>query len=561
MANERESREWLAGVMRIGPDAPSAVEKQILARRYRESGEPLGPLDDRFIMELVRLDTSVTELRERQAELMAVVERLVEPPWYPAILLELTEPPGETPRALVSCGSERRIVRLSDDVDPGTLAAGDEVYLCKEQNVIVGRSPAGPPRCGETAHFTRATGDGRLVVAVRDEEFLVTPVGSLLEEALEVGDQVRVERSSAWLAYEKVARSTGEHFFVEETPRETFAMIGGLDEVRDAVQDALLLRFEHAELARRYGVRPPGSILLEGPPGNGKTMFVRALANWLASRSLSGRARFINVKPRSLHSVWYSQTEANYRELFRIARQAGTDSMLPVVLYLDEIDAIAMTRGRDRASSIDDRVLTALMTELDGFEERGNVLIVAATNRLQACDPALLRPGRLGDLVIRVPRPNMAAAEAIFEKHLPLDAPYGPAGLGGLEARREIIAAVVSHLYAPNGDGSTVATLTFRNGGTRTVTAADLVSGASIAEMSRAALERACARAAATGEAGVQVGDLLQAAAHRCATDAGALTPGNCRDHIAGLPDDVDVVNVELTARRIAHPRAYLRAA
>jgi SpoVK/Ycf46/Vps4 family AAA+-type ATPase len=267
----------------------------------------------------------------------------------------------------------------------------------------------------------------------------------------------------------------------------------------------------------------------------------------------------MNIKPAGLHSSWYAQSEANYREAFRVAREAGAaDPLTPVVIFFDEVDAVGATRGQHGAR-IDDRVQTAFMAELDGLEGRGNVLVLAATNRRAAIDPALLRPGRLGDLIIEIPRPGMAAARDIFARYMPADIPYDDAGVPPA-ARARVLDGLVAALYAPNGQ-STVATLRFRDGSQRPVRAAELLSGAEISQIAAAAIERACVREIETGEAGVRLEDALDAAAEQLESAAKALRPVNCRSYLADLPDDVDVVAVEPAASKVRRPHRYRNAA
>src|SRR5207249_1055134 len=182
-----------------------------------------------------------------------------------------------------------------------------------------------------------------------------------------------------------------------DTPSETFEQIGGLDKEIHSLLRSLRLHAFHRDTVGRYRLPPKKSVLLVGPPGNGKTMVARALANWLASQSESGRARFMNIKPSALHSMWYGMSEAQYRECFRVAREAGEqDPATPTVMFFDEIDAVGTARGSS-ILRVNDQVLAAFLAELAGLEKRGDVLVVAATNRRDAPHPALLRPGRLGD--------------------------------------------------------------------------------------------------------------------------------------------------------------------
>jgi len=285
----------------------------------------------------------------------------------------------------------------------------------------------------------------------------------------------------------------------------------------------------------------------------------RALCNWLAQQSRSGRALFMNIKPGSLHSMWYSQSEARYREVFRVAREAGrAQPDIPVIMFFDEIDSIGASRGAWNMP-VDNRVLNAFMAELDGLESRGNIVVLAATNRVTALDPALLRSGRLFDRPIEIPRPNMKAARAILGKHLPVDIPYDRDGRGaaGVEARERIMDSVISRLYAKNED-SELAKLVLRDGSQRPVRSADLMNGACIAQIANNAIERACTRESETGEEGVRLEDVLSSAEEQCAASLRALTPHNCRDHLSGIPDDVDVVSIVPTAKKIASPHSYL---
>lgn len=268
----------------------------------------------------------------------------------------------------------------------------------------------------------------------------------------------------------------------------------------------------------------------------------------------------MHIKPGALHSMWYGQSEANYREAFRVAREVGaSDPGVPVIMFFDEIDAIGTTRS-EGPGRIDRSVLTSFMAELDGLQARGNVLVIAATNRREALDPALLREGRLGDLVLEIPRPTMNAARAILERHLPARVPYSADTDGAGETRRAVIDTAVSRLYAPNGEGE-VASIMFRDGTRRAIHARDVVSGAMLANVARATTERACLRELHTNEVGIRCSDVLDAIVDGLGNAVASLTPENCHAHVSGLPQDLAVVRVEPIVRRVRRPHQFMSAA
>lgn len=224
-------------------------------------------------------------------------------------------------------------------------------------------------------------------------------------------------------------------------------------------------------------------------------------------------------------------------------------------MFWDEIDAIGSSRG-EGIHHIDDRMLNAFMAELNGLEERGNIVILSATNRRDALDPALVRPGRLGDLVLYFPQPNRQASRAILSRHMPADIPYAANGEGPAAAREALLDLAVGQIFAQNGD-TELANLTLRDGKQRLVRAADLVSGAQLAAIAQATIERACVREAEGGPAGVTTADINAAISDFFLVTPRALTPRNARDYLRGLPQDVDVVRVDLVERKVNHPHRY----
>lgn len=534
---------------------PPAEQLALLLSLRSQSPEAAAAVDRSLLAQIGRLRSGLLGAREHLGELREVLDRLSAPPWHTGLYLGPIVT-GGVRAAAVTCNGSVRIVSFADGVSADGLAVGDTVLVGADMNVIMQRLSDPLPRTADTAEFHGTMADGRLILRHRDEEVLVAAAPNLDTATLAAGERVRWDRG-AGLAFERVERTAASPLFLEDTPAEGFERIGGLDAEIAAITKSLRLHMLHPEIANRYRVQRVASILLVGPPGTGKTMIARALANWLAQHATGRRARFMSIKPGELHSMWYGQSEANYREAFRVARQVGDeDPGTPVVMFFDEVDAVCATRGK-HAAHVDDRVLTSFMAELDGLKTRGNIVVVAATNRRDALDPAVARPGRLGDLIVEIPRPGMKAATAVFEKHLPPDVPYQVDDAGDATAsRRRLIDIAVARLYAPNGEGE-VASIMFRDGSRRAIRASDLMSGARIANIARAGIERACVRDLERGESGIAARDLLDAIENEVSGIVSALTPVNCHAFISNLPQDLAVVRVEPAARRVRHPHRF----
>ena len=538
--------------------APGDLDQSVgILQQFRAASRDGSVQVDRMLVEEIgRMRTGLEAARVAQDAIRQTVEDLTAPPYFPAVFLSQAGPLDLN--AMVRVGGEVRAVGFGEN-DPDEFQPGDELLLTHERNVIFSKAESSTFTCGDTASYVRHAAEGRLVIKARDEEMVVVAAAALRDTPLKAGDLLRFDRS-AWVAYEKIDRPRGDEYFLEETPSDTFDSVGGLNREIEELKRSIELHFYHPEIVRRYRLPRKKSVLLYGPPGTGKTLLARSMANWLASLSKTGRSRFINVKPAALHSMWYGQTEANYREVFRVAREAGAaEPESCVCLFIDEVDAVGRERGHS-SNHIDDRVANAFMAELNGLEDRGNVLVVSATNRLDSLDPALTRPGRLGDLMLRIPRPGRKAARQIFEKHLPGEIPYAANGHPPERARKDAIDTAVSMIFSPNGD-SELAQIMFRDGKRRAVRASDLINGAEIASIAQSATERACARESRGGEGGVQTEDVVNAVSDFFGSAARALTPHNCRSYLDDLPQDVDVVRVDPVERKVSRPYRYVNAA
>ncbi|UCH83224.1 MAG: AAA family ATPase [Candidatus Latescibacterota bacterium] len=564
----RSSGSRLRSIHRMVHDDNIPLEEKFdfLVMIRAEDPQSASDVDRFFLRECARLRGGLREaealqaqLVEAQKELEESYKKLTAPPLYPATFLEF-HTIGEIDAALVSYASGLRFVRLADGFDGARVRRGDQVLLSAELNLLVGSVSCTQFGCGETVTFERYTDDGRLVVSRRDEEIVVNASDDLRAITLKQGDELRWSPSGQ-MAFEKIDSPTAEHLYFDDATDVTFDDIGGLDAQAEELRNLVLLHLEHPELTAVYGLKPRRGAVLEGPPGTGKTMLVKALVNFLKTLSPTGQVKLINVKPGELGSIWYSETERKIRELFRMAHEAAdAEPGIPVIIFFDEVDWIATSRG-GTVHRVDDRAVGTLAVELDGLRNRGNVLVLAATNRMDMLDPALIRPERFGDKPIRVDRPNRVASRAILSKYFHDGLPYAVNDESSLDVAREtVVDATLSRLFAPNGDGD-VATVTFRDGTKRTVGIRDVISGAILAKLANDAGQRACLREIGTGERGIRLDDVYHAIDEAIANAANLLTPTNCSKYVSNLPQDIDVVSVEPIRRKTTQLHHYFRAA
>ena len=273
-----------------GPGSlPVELKLGLMRALHERSTEASEACDRHMLTQAARLNGALSEARQSLHRVRDMMEQLTAPPWYPAIYLG----PGARnggPTAVVAQGTSRRIVHVASEIDPSDLSAGDEVLLSHEMNCLVGRSPHPVFLAGEVASFDRRMADGRLVIVARDEEIVVDAAQALRDAAPQRGDLVRWDRATG-LAYERIDRAEGQQFFLEEMPQDSFDDIGGLDAQIEELKRAVLARFDPvlADLASRYGLKAKKAVLLWGPPGTGKTMIVRGLANHPAGCRRRGR--------------------------------------------------------------------------------------------------------------------------------------------------------------------------------------------------------------------------------------------------------------------------------
>jgi proteasome-associated ATPase len=208
-------------------------------------------------------------------------------------------------------------------------------------------------------------------------------------------------------------------YHLEEVPTAPWTNIGGLDGVIDTIRAEIEEPFKYKDTFQRYGRKPAKGILLFGPPGCGKTMVARSIAYSLSQ--MAGKegknGHFINVKGPEILEKWVGNSEGNIRRIYSAARETAEETKSPVVVFIDEAEAVLKRRGSGISTDVYDSIVPQFLAELDGINGNGNVITVLATNREDILDPAVVRDGRV-DRRIKVPRPNQEGAEAIFNLYL-----------------------------------------------------------------------------------------------------------------------------------------------
>ncbi len=386
-----------------------------------------------------KLTSTLRDAREQLVTLKEEVDRLGQPPSGYGIYL------GQYDDGTVDVFTSGRKLRvsLSPNVEGDDLKPGQEVMLNEAMNVVEAR---GFERQGDVVMLKELLEpvDGvtprALVIGHTDEERVVYLADSLTGQPLRVGDSLLLESRSGYV-YERIPKSEVEELVLEEVPDIDYSDIGGLSRQIEQIRDAVELPFLHADLFREYQLRPPKGILLYGPPGCGKTLIAKAVANSLAKKVAEtkgegvnqAKSYFLNIKGPELLNKYVGETERHIRLVFQRAREKASEGT-PVIVFFDEMDSIFRTRGSGISSDVESTIVPQLLSEIDGVEGLENVIVIGASNREDMIDPAILRPGRL-DVKIKIERPDAEAARDIFTKYLTTDAADPPRRPGG--QRRE----------------------------------------------------------------------------------------------------------------------------
>ncbi len=448
-----------------------------------------------------KLSYTLREAREHISTLRDEVDKLSQPPSAYGVVVGKND--DDTVDILTS-GRKMRVA-LHPDIDHELLDRGAEVVLNESYNVVMARAAE---ITGEVVTVKEVMEDGvRIVVVGRaDEERVCELADTIRGTHIRTGDHLRLDTRSN-LLLEKLPRPEVEHLLLEEVPDISYTDIGGLDDQIEQIADAVELPFLHQDLFAEHQLPAPKGILLYGPPGCGKTLIAKAVANSLAKKVAEtigegkGRSYFINIKGPELLNKYVGETERQIRLVFQRAREKS-DEGWPVIVFFDEMDSMFRTRGSGISSDMESTIVPQLLSEIDGVEGLKNVIVIGATNREDLIDPAILRPGRL-DVKIKIERPNAEAAKAIFARYLTNEIPI----MTG-ESIPDMIDATVAEMYRDD-EANRFLEVTYQNGDKEILYYKDFSSGAMIENVVRRAKKLAIKRVISGGAKGVCTQDLL----------------------------------------------------
>ena len=505
-------------------DQAKLLEEEVvtLRRRLQDAPKRVRTLEEKLletkgqlaqaVSQNEKLTYTLREAREHIAALREEVDKLTQPPSAYGTFLGVND---DGTADVFSAGRKMR-VSLHPEIDADELQRGQEVVLNESLNVVLARSA---DMSGEVVIMKELLEDGRraLIVGRADEERVVELADTLIGVKIRAGDTVLMD-SRTGLLLEKLPRPEVEELVLEEVPDISYEDVGGLDTQIEAITDAVELPFVHRDLFIEHKLPAPKGILLYGPPGCGKTLIAKAVANSLAKKvavvtgDQNARSYFLNIKGPELLNKYVGETERQIRLVFQRAREKSEEGW-PVIVFFDEMDSLFRTRGTGISSDMESTIVPQLLAEIDGVETLRNVIVIGASNREDLIDPAILRPGRL-DVKIKIERPNEHAAEQIFSRYLTSDLPLDEDevkrhGGGDREkAVQVIIEKTVSEMYRSD-DENLFLEVTYHNGDKEILYFKDFSSGAMIENIVRRAKKLAIKRTIAGEGRGIRLEDML----------------------------------------------------
>ena len=510
---------------------PSELQRQIqfleeetalLRRRLQDSPRQVRVLEERLLetkgqlaqalSQNERLAATLREAREQIIALKEEVEKLTAPPSGFGVFLGV----NDDGTINISSGGRKLRVNVHPDIDPKSLQPGQELMLNEALNVVEACTYEVQ---GEVVQLKEMLGlDRALVIGNADEERVVQIGEPLRNRTLRAGDSLLMDVRSGFVL-EHLPKPEVEELILEEVPDISYQDIGGLADQIEQIRDAVELPFLHADLFAEHQLKPPKGILLYGPPGCGKTLIAKAVANSLAKKVAevtgqpSGRSYFLNIKGPELLNKYVGETERQIRLIFQRAKEKSNEGV-PVIVFFDEMDSIFRTRGSGVSSDVENTIVPQLLSEIDGVEQLKNVIVIGASNREDMIDPAILRPGRL-DVKIKIERPDAAAARDIFSKYLLASLPLAEDVVASAGGDREaalarIIDEGVKRMYS-DADENRFLEVTYANGDKEVLYFKDFNSGAMIENIVSRAKKMAIKRFLGTGEKGIKAADLFAA--------------------------------------------------
>ncbi|TDC08350.1 proteasome ATPase [Nonomuraea longispora] len=488
--------------------AESPRQARVLEERLHEAQANLAAVTGQN----ERLVATLKEARDQIVALKEEVDRLAQPPSGFGTFLEARE----DGTIEVFTGGRKLRVNVSPAVDVTSLRRGQEVMLNEALNVV---EALGYEEVGEIVMLKELLDEGQraLVISHADEERVVRLAESLVGQPIRAGDSLLLEPRSGYV-YERIPKSEVEELVLEEVPDISYEEIGGLMRQIEQIRDAIELPYLHADLFREHKLRPPKGVLLYGPPGCGKTLIAKAVANSLAKQvaektGQSGKSFFLNIKGPELLNKYVGETERHIRLVFQRAREKASEGT-PVIVFFDEMDSIFRTRGSGVSSDVENTIVPQLLSEIDGVEGLENVIVIGASNREDMIDPAILRPGRL-DVKIKIERPDAEAAKDIFSKYLISDLPLHPDDLAEHSGSRGatiqgMIQSVVERMYTESEENRFLE-VTYANGDKEVLYFKDFNSGAMIQNIVDRGKKMAIKQFLESGQKGLRVQHLLTA--------------------------------------------------